>query len=99
MISDTTRFHKTLFQEVDVLKIYVFVRIWVVFDPLRYDSGPGVNAGGIYVKIIVIGIENSSFGYELTTGNVVKGVSFHLREDPQIFKLCPLEESASHHKT
>ena len=36
-----------------------FVRIVAVFDPMRFDSGPKVDTGGIYVKIIVMNVENS----------------------------------------
>ena len=41
-------------------------KIVAVFLHLWSGSEPGVDTVGIYVEIITIGTENSSFGYNLT---------------------------------
>ena len=45
----------------------------------------------------MVGIENSSFGYDLVAKLCEKGYPDQLLEDPLIFQLCPLEANASHH--
>ena len=48
-------------------------------------------------KIIIIDVENSSFGYNLTIWNWVKRGLDHSHRKTLISETCPLEESASHH--
>ena len=78
MISDTTRRHKTWFQEVDVLKnLKILTKSWRIL----YISGRIQNMGRVQLestsKIITIGIENSSFGYDLIIWNFVKRGLYH----------------------
>ena len=98
MTFDTTRFHKTWFQEVTFIKIFQFVvRIQAVFDPLRSDSEPGVDTVGIYIEnhynecrefFILIRFDHRNLDE--------KGSLPHLREDASISETCHLEENASH---
>ena len=104
-------------------KFSIIPRFWKKHREV-VSSGLGFMTGWTQLestsKIIIINVENSSFGYDLTTGNLVKRGLYHccvgtlwfsnyapwrrvLRTmwpfsgHILVFKLCPLEERASHH--
>ena len=69
-----------------------------VVKPMRSDSGPGVDTVEIYVEnhdnecrefFIWIRFDNRKLGEKMSLPLLL--------EDSVIFKLCPLEERASHH--
>ena len=96
MIIDTTRLHKTSFQEVEILKILkILSKIIAVVPRLWSDSKAEVDTIGIYVKK-TINVENYSFGYGLTIlgalplaeGEVCEALSSHenTRTPPEIIR-------------
>ena len=74
MTFDTTRRYKTEFQEVDFHKHYKILTTSWLISPI---SGMIQNLGWTQVestsKIIIIDVDNSSFGYDLTISNLVNG--------------------------
>ena len=93
--SDTMRLHKTRCREVIVPRFY---KIVAGFPALRSDSEHGMNTARINVEVMLIRIENYSFGFDLRIGDLVKGGLLVLLEDHLISETCDLEESASHHR-
>ena len=87
MISDTTRRHKTWFQEIDFLKnLKILTKSWRIL----YISGRIQNMGRIQLestsKIITIGIENSSFGYDLLTSHEKTRNPTKINRNPKSWK-------------
>ena len=53
----------------------------------RSDSGPEVDTVGIYVKIIVVDVENSSFGCDFIFEKWISEVSGIATEGPSDFQI------------
>ena len=91
MLSDTTRLHKTWFQEIDFLKnLKVCTKSWQIL----YISGPIQNLKWIQLestlKNIIMWIEIFSFGYNSTIWNLVKRGLFHTcLRTPWFLRLVP----------
>ena len=54
-----------------------FVRIVADLTHQLSDSEPGKDTVGIYVENYKVGIENASFGYDLTIGILAKRCLYH----------------------
>ena len=67
MTVDTTRLHKTWFQEVNFLRnLKILTKSWPMFHTCAWIQNLGWTQLESTLKIILIGIENSSFGCNLT---------------------------------
>ena len=81
MTFDTTRLHKTAFQEVNFLTISKnLLELWLCSTLCVLIQDLGWTQLESTSKIIIVNVENSSFGYDLIIGNL-------LLEDPLISKL------------
>ena len=65
MTFDTTRLYKTRFQEVTFLKM-MFTKLWLGSTICCVIENLGLTQFESTSNIIMVGIENSSFGYDLT---------------------------------
>ena len=72
MTFNTTRLHKTWFQEVTFLKKITMLKL-SQYSTFRYRIQSLESTQLEYTsKIIMVDVKNSSFGYDLTIGNLVK---------------------------
>ena len=70
MTFDTTRLHKTTFQEVDVLKISkILLELWRIGSICGRIQNLGWTQLESTLRIMRVAVDNSSFGYDLTLGS------------------------------
>ena len=91
MRSDTTRLHKTWLQEICFLiNLKILIKSWRILNISGRFESLGWTQLESTLKIIMVWIDNSSFGYDLTIWNLVKrGVYHRCVRTPWFLKLAP----------
>ena len=91
MTFDPTRLYKTWIQEFEFLKISgIMFEMWLCSTTCVVIQDLGWTQLESTSKIIIINVENSSFGYDGTIGNFVKmGLCHTCGRTPWILKLAP----------
>ena len=78
MACDLMKLHKTLLQEVEILNMSdILSEMWLWRRPCAVIQNLGWTQLESTVKIIVINVENSAFGYNLTFEMLVKRGVYH----------------------